>query len=220
MKPSPFTTLLLLASLALAGCSSSSDGAATPQDDGGGDATADASDVATDATDATDDAADATADSTVADAPVESAPDAPSLCDGAVPGPGDGGACHALTFGAPEVTIAIVTSLPTMTGGAIVPGTYDAVEAKTTGTTTGTYRAIWAIAGCSIDILEYVALSGTPPTPTPRTLSWSTAATTLTRTQVCGGTTKFENEYTARADASGTFLDVRSGQVMFTFKKR
>jgi hypothetical protein len=203
---SPFASkLLVLAGLAIAGCSSSSEGA-TPAEDAVADTSAEAAPDAN--------------DSTVSDAPAESAPDAPSTCDGAVPGPGDGGACHSLVFTAPEVSITAVTSLPTMTGGAIALGTYDAIEAKTTGTLTGAYRAAWRFSDCALDIYEYVTTGGTPPTPTPRTLSWATAATTLTRTQVCGGTTTFTNDYTARTDATGTYLDVRSGQLMFTFKKR
>jgi hypothetical protein len=131
------------------------------------------------------------------------------------------GACHSIGFGAPAAAITKVSSLPTMTGGTIVNGIYDAVSVQTTGTTMGSYRATWSfIADMKLEAIEQLALSSTPPPPVPRVLSWTTSGTTLTRTQVCGGTSSFTNQYTVRTESGATFLDVRQDTVMFTFKKR
>lgn len=135
--------------------------------------------------------------------------------------PGDGGGCHALGFGGAPVTMVKVVSLPAMTGGAIPLGSYDAVEAKTTGTLLGTYRGSWTFeTATTLQVFEQLALSGTPPTPKPRTLSYSTSGVTLSRQQICGGTDAFTNDYSVRAETAGTFLDVQSGGLLFTFKKR
>lgn len=130
------------------------------------------------------------------------------------------GACHGFGFGAPAATITKVASLPTMTGGTILEGIYDAVAAQTTGTLTGSYRATWSfVSGNKIEAIEQTTLSS-PGAIVPRILTWSTSGTTLTRTQICGGSSTFNNEYTVRSESGATYLDVRSDTLMFTFKKR
>jgi len=71
-----------------------------------------------------------------------------------------------------------------------------------------------------IEAIEQLAISSSPPTPVPRVLTWTTSGSSLTRTQVCGGTASFMNQYTVRTESGSTFLDVRQDTVMFTFKKR
>lgn len=157
------------------------------------------------------DAADAAKDAsdTATDAPVDAVPT-------------DGGGCHSLVWGGAELTFAKVTSLPTPTGGIVAVGIYDATEVQTTGTLTGRYRGTWQFeADGTMKIYEAVATGDAAlPTPSPKTLTWSTAATTLSRTQTCGGTTAFTNGYSVRTSSGGTFLDVQSGTLQFTFKKR
>jgi hypothetical protein len=136
---------------------------------------------------------------------------------------GDGAAlCHGLGFGAPTVTIQQVGSLPAMTGGTIELGTYDAIAVQITSSITGLYRGTWQFDGAStMKIIEQIGLNGaTPPEPLPKNLTWSTAATNLMRQQTCGGTSSFTNGYTVRSDGGDTLLDVRSGSILFTFKKR
>ncbi|MBK7400142.1 MAG: hypothetical protein IPJ34_28780 [Myxococcales bacterium] len=134
----------------------------------------------------------------------------------------DAAGCHTLVWGGAELTFAKVTSLPTMTGGTIATGIYDATAVQTTGTLTGKYRGTWQFdPGGTMKIYEAVASGDAAlPTPTPKTLTWSTAASTLSRTQTCGGTTAFSNGYTVRTVGADTFLDVQSGTLQFTFKKR
>lgn len=184
--------------------------------DGGGDSAADAA-VAVDAAVTIDAASAADAAATDAGDPADAGAN-----DAAPSADADPNACHALGFGAPAVVLEQVANLPTMTGGTIAPGAYDAVALKMiTSTTNGGYRGSWYFAGDgTMQLLEQLTLSGTPPTPVPRTLSWSTSNTTLSRQQTCGGSTAFSNEYTVRVDGADTFLDVRQNTVMFTFKKR
>ncbi len=134
----------------------------------------------------------------------------------------DAAGCHTLVWGGAELTFAKVTSLPTMTGGTIATGIYDATAVQTTGTLTGKYRGTWQFdPGGTMKIYEAVATGDAAlPTPSPKTLTWSTAVSTLSRTQTCGGTTAFSNGYTVRTAGADTFLDVQSGTLQFTFKKR
>lgn len=134
----------------------------------------------------------------------------------------DAAGCHTLVWGGAELTFAKVTSLPTPTGGTIATGIYDATAVQTTGTLTGKYRGTWQFdPGGSMKIYEAVASGDAAlPSPTPKTLTWSTASSTLSRTQTCGGTTAFSNGYTVRTVGADTFLDVQSGTLQFTFKKR
>ena len=227
---------LLLSTLALAACS---DDPAAPSGDVGvadsaqSEAAADAR--AADAVTADAVTADAaalpdstTADSTTTDSTTtdSTTTDSGAAGDGAFDAPitwDTAGACHAFGFGAPSATIALVPSLPTMTGGSIPLGIFDAVGAKTTGSTGvgGTYQATWSfVTATRLEAVEQLALSGTPPVPVPRALSWSTSGATLTRAQTCGGSSSFSNDYTVRSEAGATYLDVRSGSLMFTFKKR
>lgn len=134
---------------------------------------------------------------------------------------GDGGPCHGYDFGGSVVTIAQVSSLPAMTGGTIALGSYDVVEAQTTLSISGTIRSTWVFESESLlQIIEQIALSGTPPAPTPRSLTWATSGTTLTRQQICGGDTGFSNDYSVRVTNDGTFLDIRQNTLMFTYQLR
>lgn len=209
----------------LVGCSGDdADPPATAQDTGVAEDTFTANETGADALAETTDAAAETGGDAAADTLGDTATGdtATAACtEAGTDAGGTGTGCHAVTFGAPPATFTNVATLPTMTGGTIVPGIYDAVAVETTGTATGTYRATWSFAVCGIiESIEQLTLSGSPPTPTPRTLTWTASGSTLTRTRICGGTETFTNTYRARTDATGTFLDVRSDTVMFTFKKR
>ncbi|MBI2395791.1 MAG: hypothetical protein HYV09_39870 [Deltaproteobacteria bacterium] len=222
--------LPILALFLLVGCSDDDTSSpATTEDTGvledtltatesGADAAAEASDDAgaeTGGDAAADTLADALADTVAVDAATAACTEAGTDAGGT------GAGCHAVTFGAPPATITKVTALPAMTGGTIVPGIYDAVDARTTGTSTGTYRATWSFVVCGVvESIDQITLTESPPTPTPRTFTWAATDSTLTRAPICGGTAGFTNTYRARTDATGTFLDVRSDTVMFTFKKR
>ncbi len=182
-------------------------------------------DTATEDTATEDTATEDTASDAPADATADGASDAGADTSGdATDEAGDtGGACHAVTFGAPAATIQNVASLPTMTGGTIpAPAVFDAVDAQTTGSVTGTYRGTWSFrADGRIDSLDQITLgSGTPPVPVPRTFTYTAAGSTLTRTQVCGGGDDFSNQYRVRTSGADTFLEVRQGAVMFVFKRR
>lgn len=132
----------------------------------------------------------------------------------------DGGFCHTYGWGQPAVGFTKVTSLPTMTGGTIPAGAYDAVEVTTDTNLMGTLRSTWVFDATNVFVYEQLTLSGPPPTPIPRTYSWSTASTSLMRQPVCAATMSFTNSYRVRTEASGTYLDLRSGSFVFTYKKR
>lgn len=196
---------------------------ATPTDSGADASTDTSTDAATEAApDAPGDATEDAPEDATEDAPSEAAVD--SGADATVDDAGDAaGACHAVTFGAAAASITNVGSLPTMTGGTIpAPAVFDAVDVQTTGSTTGTYRATWSVrADGKIDSIEQLTLgSGTPPPAVPRTLTYSTAGSSLTRTRVCGGTESFTNQYRVRTAGASTFLEVRQDTVMFVFKQR
>ncbi len=217
----------LLALALLAGCSSESTDVPSSAAEAGADTGALVDDTAASDT-ATPDTASpdsAPADSaTTPDAADSSVVDSGTAADAAL----DEGitwdtaaACHGFGFGAPPATITKVASLPTMTGGTVVAGVYDAVSVQTTGTTMGTYRATWRfVADMKLEAIEQLTLSAAPPTPVPRILTWSTSGTTLNRTQICGGTATFSNQYTVRTESGATYLDVRQDTVLFTFRKR
>ncbi len=198
MRSRLLSTVCLLA--ALAGCGSSGDD----------DAAVDAAIVRMDA--AASDGAVVVVDAAAADSALPSA-------DAARPD-GAAGSCHGESFGAPAVTLRMVASLPGATGGPIPPGAYDAVDAQTTGSTTGTYRSTWFFAGAQVDVFEQLTLTGTPPTPVPRSFSYTTSAARLLRTGICMSTSSFDNEYSVRMVGADTFLDVKQATIMFTFKKR
>lgn len=129
--------------------------------------------------------------------------------------------CHAVGFGGAVLALTFNGRLPAMTGGTIPAGTYDAVRFETSGVLEGTYRGTWVFrADGSMDVLQQVNLGGFEPEPsTPRTFSWSTAGTTLTRTETCPGTVEsFANEFTYDA-ASGQLL-VRQSTILFVFQRR
>jgi hypothetical protein len=155
-------------------------------------------------------------------ADASSSADANTAADAMVGPDADPSACHGLGFGAAAVSLEQVGTLPAMTGGTIPLGAYDAVAFKMkTSTTTGTYRGSWYFEGGNVlKLVQQITLAGSPPPATPRTFSYGTAGTVLTRTETCPGTMVFSNGYTVRTEAGGTFLDVRQNTIMFTFKKR
>lgn len=128
--------------------------------------------------------------------------------------------CHGSRFGAPAVPFRSVASIPLATGGTIPPGTYDAVDAQTTSTLSGTFRSTWVISGDEIDTYEQLTLQTTPPEPTPRTFLYTTSDLRLVRTVTCGGSTNFNNEYSVRTVGSEVFLDLKQNTILFTFQKR
>ncbi len=131
------------------------------------------------------------------------------------------GACHALGFGRGVVTLENVDSLPEMTGGTITLGAWDLVAVQTTGALSGTSQGTWTFeTDSTLQTLSWLALSGEPPAPTPRTESYSTEGSNLIRNQTCGGSDSFNTGYRVRTDAGETLLDVRSGTVMFTYQLR
>lgn len=161
------------------------------------------------------------ADTTVAETAADSSAVDTTVADStAADSPGDASGCHAVTFGAAAASITKVTSLPAMTGGTIAAGIYDATEVKTTGTVTGTYRATWSFGAAKIDAIEQLTISASPPPPSVRTFSFSTAGASFSRTLTCGGSMMFTNTFSVRSEAAGVFLDVRQDTLMFTFKKR
>lgn len=184
-----------------------------------------AADAGADASETDGGALDAGGDASVADAgpPIRDAgPDVPMRDAGDDAGRDAGpGACHAYTFGRDAVRIEMVAALPTMTGGSIPLATYDAFSVQTTGTTRGTYRGTWVFESAdTLQTIEQLDLSGAPPAPTPRTQSYRTGGIQLRRARTCGGDETFDNQYTVREEDGRTFLDIRSGSVMFTFLRR
>ena len=132
----------------------------------------------------------------------------------------DASGCHSVAFGAPAAPITKVTMLSAPTGGTIPAGIYDAVEVKTTGSITGTYRATWSFSATAIEAIEQLTISPTPPAPSVRTFSYTTAGASFSRTMTCGGSMMFSNTFTVRTEAAVTFLDIRQDTIQFTFKKR
>jgi hypothetical protein len=130
------------------------------------------------------------------------------------------GACHAYAFGAPAAAIRMVASLPAMTGGTIPLGTYDAIDAQTTSTIGGSYRATWVFEDATtLAQLQQITLTG-PGAVVPRLFTWSTAGTTLTRAETCPGADSFSQTYRVRTEDGDTLLDVRQATLMFTFRLR
>jgi len=133
--------------------------------------------------------------------------------------------CHSLDFGADEVALRRVDSLPTMTGGTIPDGIYDAVDYQTTGGATGAYRGTWSIrstgAGVgTMDVIQQLTLTGVGPI-VPRTLSWTASGTALARTETCpneGAMTNFT--YSVVTEGGVTRLLARSASVLFVLERR
>lgn len=133
----------------------------------------------------------------------------------------DAGSCHAYRFGEPATEIRVVGSLPAMRGGDIPRGIYDAVDAQTTGAITGTYRGTWVFEDeTTLQTIEQITLSGSPPAAVPRTQRYSAMGTNLARSRTCGGTEMFDNEYQVRMEEGRVLLDIRAGGLLFTFRAR
>ena len=134
-------------------------------------------------------------------------------------------ACHSLDFGAAEVVLRRVDTLPTMTGGTIPDGVYDAVDYQTTGGTMGAYRGTWSVrttgAGVgTMDVIQQLTLSGVGPI-VPRTLSWTASGTALARVETCpneGAETNFT--YSVVTEGGVTRLLARSNTVLFVLERR
>lgn len=134
-------------------------------------------------------------------------------------------ACHSLDFGADEVALRRVDSLPTMTGGTIPDGVYDAVDYQTTAGLMGAYRGTWNIrstgAGVgTMDVIQQVTVTAPGPI-VPRTLSWTTSGTALARTETCpneGAATSFT--YSVVIEGGVTRLLARSNTLLFVLERR
>jgi len=162
----------------------------------------------------------ATTDAATIDAATTDAATADAAIADASSGPDASGACHAHAFGAPAVPIRMVASLPAMTGGTIPLGTYDAIDAQTTGTIGGSYRATWVFEDATtLAQLQQITLAG-PGAVIPRLFTWSTAGTTLMRAETCPGADSFSQTYRVRTEDGDTLLDVRQATLMFTFRLR
>ncbi|MEM9070386.1 MAG: hypothetical protein AAGE52_17915 [Myxococcota bacterium] len=201
---------------------------------GGTDAGDDASDAGTDdaGTDAGED--DAGEDDAGADAGTDAARDAgtdtgtdagtdagvDSGTDAALPFDA-AGACHDNGFGRPVVSFERVASLPPLTGGTIPLGAYDLVRIQTTTALDGAGRGTWTFESDSVvQTLDWIAISGPPSTPTPRTQSWRTEGTMLLRQQTCGGDSSFMTGYRVTSADGRTLLDVGSGATVLTYQLR
>lgn len=165
------------------------------------------------------------------DAGTDGGTDAATPVDAAADAATDSGAgtdaaagCHSHGYGAPAVTIMAVFTLPSMTGGAIPVGTYDAVGASTTGTVGvgGQFRATWVFEDADTlhQVLAIDLSSSGLPEATPRTYDYATTGATLGRSEVCPGTDTFDNGYRVVTAGGTTTLDIRQGGLMFTFQRR
>ncbi|HJL47182.1 MAG TPA: hypothetical protein RMG45_15125, partial [Polyangiaceae bacterium LLY-WYZ-15_(1-7)] len=131
-------------------------------------------------------------------------------------------ACHGYTFGRPAVAIEMVVGpLPALTGGEIPLGTYDAVAARTTTSTTGSYRATFVFEDAdTLQQLQQISLSGVGPI-TPRTITYSTSGSMLMRTETCPGGDTPDTGYRVFSDGDGrTRLEIGNAALRFEFVRR
>jgi hypothetical protein len=134
-------------------------------------------------------------------------------------------ACHSLDFGADEVPLRRVDTLPTMTGGTIPDGVYDAVDYQTTAGLMGAYRGTWHIrsTGAGVGTMDVIQqLTVTAPGPiVPRTMSWTASGNALARTETCpmeGAATNFT--YSVVTEGGVTRLLARSNTLLFVLERR
>ena len=166
-----------------------------------------AEDVATDANiaDAVSDTVEDVADDLTQDLAVDVVEDAmvdgmvDAMVDADVDAAADAsGECHDVMFAGPEVSLQMVSQLPVLTGGTIMPGTYVATEFLTTGGLSGALRATWVIDATSINQIQQLTLGAAGPL-TPRTYTWQAAGDQLTRTEECPGNDVISTSFTATA---------------------
>jgi hypothetical protein len=137
-----------------------------------------------------------------------------------------GATCNALTFGAAaSIYISVpASSLGTLTGGAIVDGTYDLVAVETSSTTipsSYTMQSSWRFAGTTLDQLDQLKTSTLGPL-THRTGSIAVAGATITRTYTCGSTdsTPAALNYDSKLVSGVQTIRIQSGALRLTFEKR
>lgn len=132
-------------------------------------------------------------------------------------GPSDaGGACHDHVFGGRAVSIEMVTRLPMLRGGTVVDGTYDLTSIQSTGALRGMARGTWVVTGSRIERIDVFTTGSTLPEPNPRTETFTTEGTMLSRAGTCFSTETFRNQYEASADE----IRIQQGAIMFTYGRR
>jgi hypothetical protein len=227
--------------LVTAACSSSSEGTlegpVAPVDAGApkGDATSPTADAWAPPSDASTPAVDTGAPRTDASSPTA---DAASPVDAAAPrdsgttpvdagsSPVDAGpACHALAFGQPESIFIVVpaSQFGTLSGGAIVDGTYDLVAVETSSSTSSSYtlRSTWRFAGTTIQMLDQLKTTALGPVAN-RSGTIAVSGNTISRTYTCGSTdaTVATLNYDSKLVGGIQTIRVMSGTLRFTFEKR
>lgn len=171
-----------------------------------------------------------------ADAPTDTAADAPAPTDGAAPtcaspagappdlmGPG---ACGTLEFGQPAVPVADVTAPIVFTGGAIPPGIYDVVRySRTSGSLMTTMRATLVIAsdGRFTEIRSLDTGSGTPPV-TRKSGTYTIEGNSLVRAIPCGSATGMPETnrlpFTLECSPTEVLLHMGTTNLWFTYRRR
>ncbi|MCB9622533.1 MAG: hypothetical protein H6723_04260 [Sandaracinus sp.] len=143
------------------------------------------------------------------------------------PGTRDAGpdACHSLDFGREEIALRRVDSLPTMTGGEIPSGVYDAVDYQTTTGSSGAYRGSWSITstGAGVGTMEVIQqLTGSAPGPIiPRRYTWTTAGVNLSRVETCPNAGTMQSfTYSIVTEGGTTRLLARSSTILFVLERR
>ena len=136
-----------------------------------------------------------------------------------------GPACHALTFGQPESIFIVVPSsqLGTLTGGAIVDGTYDLFSVETSSSSSSSYtlRSTWRFAGNTIQMLDQLKTTALGPV-TNRSGTIAVSGSTISRTYTCGSSdaTVATLNYDSKVVGGIQTIRVMSGTLRFTFEKR
>jgi hypothetical protein len=220
--------------LTIAACSGDPDGPLPPDAPDAAHPAADAGHDGSmqDATiDAPHDAAADVAPDAAADAPTDAAPDAfvdSGDASDAAPdaSPDAATACHTVEYGEPFVHFAPIAAMPAYTGGAIPPGTYDAIGVDSTGVigANHNFRATWVFEpNGELKTLTQIQVTSNPPDPKRFSGTWSVnpAANELTRASTCGSHELLTSSYTVDvSDARETLLYIGSANLRFTFRKR
>ncbi|MDX2015043.1 MAG: hypothetical protein SFW67_32920 [Myxococcaceae bacterium] len=143
--------------------------------------------------------------------------------DGGVADAGTG-SCNAVAYGAPGIPFRLVASFPAATGGTIVPGTYDAIDAQTTDPSVNwTFRGTYVFeASGTLNTLEQLSRIGVPTAIVRRAWTWSVSGTSLIEVPTCGFSGgPLAVPYSVRIDG-GTFIDLRanSAATLYTYRRR